>query len=237
MTLAKRIRHQIWITIHKWTGIGIGIVVILWVVSTFALLLDHETPPPTPDPEQLLALVISPAEAIQRATAPGDTAQVTGLSLQPLGDRMVWRMQRRGRPVVLVDGETGEPVSITSELAAEVARRAAPGTVTSVLLQDAHSADYPAGRVPVYRADLADGRSVFVVASDGSVVMRRRGFWSPTRIGDLHTFDPLRLLPRGNEVRVGSLLLTGGIALVLSVTGFVLWYLRLRPFHRRRSLP
>lgn len=234
--MPPRVRHYLWITIHKWTGIGIGAVVIVWVVSTFALLLDHESSTPPPTPERLSALAISPAEAIRRSALPEDTVGVTGLSLLPLDDRMVWRVQRRGRPAVLVDGETGEPVTITSHLAAAVARRRTSEQVTSVAFQGTHSADYPAGRIPVYRVDLADGRSAFVAAGDGSVVVRRRGLWSRTRIGDLHTFDPLRLLPRGNEVRVGSLLLTGAISLLLSVTGFVLWYLRLRPFRRRRSI-
>ncbi len=234
--MARRVRHFLWITIHKWTGIGIGAVVIVWVVSTFALLFDHEPSTPPPAPERLSALVISPAEAIRRSALAEDTVGVTGLSLQPLGDRIVWRVQRRGRPAVLVDGETGDPVAITSELAAAVAHRTTSGQVTSVAFQDTHSADYPAGRIPVYRVDLADGRSAFVAASDGSVVVRHRGFWSRTRIGDLHTFDPLRLLPRGNEIRMGSLLLTGAISLMLSVTGFVLWFLRLRPFRPRRSV-
>ena len=234
--MATRIRHYLWITVHKWTGIGLGAVVIVWVVSTFALLLDHESSVPPPAPGQLSALVISPAEAIRRSALPEDTARVTGLSLQPLGDRVVWRVQRRRRPGVLVDGETGDPVIITSDLAAAVARRTTSGLVTSVTVQETHSADYPAGRVPVYRVDLADGRSAFVATSDGSVVVRYRGFWSRTRIGDLHTFDPMRLLPRGNEIRVGSLLLTGTISLLLSATGFVLWYLRLRPFRRRDSV-
>lgn len=235
--MGKRIRHYLWITVHKWTGIGIGAVVIVWVVSTFALLLDQETPAPTPDPGRLSALVISPAEAIRRSAAPGDTAQVTNLSLQPLAERMVWRVQRRGRPAVLVDGETGEPVTISPDLAAAVARRTSSGQVTSVTPQETHSALYPAGRIPVYRVDLSDGRTAFVSTFDGSAVVRHRGFWSRSRIGDLHTFDPIRLLPRGNEMRVGSLLLTGAISLLLSVTGFVLWYLRLRPFRKRRTTP
>ncbi len=236
VSVTRRVRFFLWITIHKWTGIGMGAVVIVWVLSTFALLLDSESSAPPPAAELVSALVISPAEAIRRSALPEDTAVVTGLSLQPLGDRIVWRVQRRGRPAVLVNGATGDPVTMMSDLAAVVARRATSGEVNSVTFQETHSADYPAGRIPVYRVDLADGRSVFVSASDGSVVVRHRGFWSRTRIGDLHTFDPMRLLPRGNEIRVGSLLLTGGISLLLSVTGFVLWSLRLRPFRRRRSI-
>jgi hypothetical protein len=235
--MKRRVRHFLWITVHKWTGIGIGAVVIVWVVSTFALLLDHESSVSPPAPEQLSTLVISPAEAIRRSALPEDTATVTGLSLQPLGDRVVWRVQRRGRLAVLVDGETGDSVAITSDRAAVVARRATSAEVTSVTFQETHSADYPAGRIPVYRVDLTDGQSAFVSTGDGSVVVRHRGFWSRTRIGDLHTFDPMRLLPRGNEIRVGSLLLTGAISLVLAVTGFVLWYLRLRPLRRRSSVP
>ncbi len=235
--MSRRVRYSLWITVHKWTGIGIGAVVIVWVISTFALLLDSKSSAPPPAAERLSTLVISPAEAIRRSAPPEDTSEVTSLSLQSLGDRSVWRVQRRGRPAVLVDGATGDPVTITSDLAAVVARHMTSEDVTSVTFQETHSADYPAGRIPVYRVDLADGRSAFVAAGDGSVVVRRRGFWSRTRLGDLHTFDPMRLLPRGNEIRVGSLLLTGAISLLLSVTGFVLWYLRLRPFRRRRSIP
>ncbi len=217
------IRVRVWSQLHQWTGILVGGFVIIWVVSTLAMISNHAPSPPATG-TSWETLTISPAVAIRLSSTTPDTMPVRSLRFLQIGERMVWQVQRRGRAAVLVDAARGDIVTIRREEAVAIARNLVQGPVKRATLLSHHDLAFVNGQLPVYRVEFEDHRTAYVNVRDGSTQVLSMA----TGIGDLHLLRVVDLLPKGRIIRIGTLTITGLVALLLTITGYWLWYIRSR---------
>lgn len=211
-------------SVHKWIGISLGVVLLLWLVSGVWMVL------PTSYPQnweggfsQWQAAAVAPGEAVSVASGHAPD-RVRNISMWAVAGRLFYRVSLEDGSVRLVDATTAEPVTITHELAERIARavfvfpEAALDTVERV---DGYSMRYAAGPLPTFRVVFADGNNtvVYVGVADGAV----RGGGTRHRIrsvvGGLHTFYPLRVLVSAKGEK-GALVLAGVITIVGVLTGY-----------------
>ena len=186
--------------IHRWLGIGLGLLVLVWFVSGIAMIY-YPWPMPTAS-EELARLrpFTVPRDGIgfdsaartaralltNRSTHPGaDAPELVGGRLMQWGrdGRLVYSMWRQYRhlnqPTVLVDARTARVLSPISRADAVLAARSAVGSrpeVTSVELIESGdhyllSSEYQVG-FPAYvvRFDDSDNTAVYVSRAAGYVV-------------------------------------------------------------------
>ncbi len=211
-------------SVHKWIGISLGVVLLLWLVSGVWMVL------PTSNQQnwengfsRWSDAAVAPVEAV--AIASGHAPErVRNINLWAVAGRLFYRVSLDDGSVRLVDATTAEPVTITPGLAEQIARavfvipEAALDTIERV---DGYSMRYAAGPLPAIRVVFADGNKtvVYVGVADGAV----RGGGTSHRIrsvvGGLHTFYPLRVLVSAKGEK-GALVLTGLITIVGVLTGY-----------------
>ena len=211
-------------SLHKWIGISIGIIVLVWLVSGIWILLPTSYQQNWEDGfSQWPAAAITPAEAV--AVASGHTPErVRNINMWAVAGRLFYRISLKDGPVQLVDATTGQSVTITPDLAERIARaifvmpEAAVDTVERV---DRYSMRYAAGPLPAMRVVFADGNKtvVYVGEADGAVLGGGTSHRIRSIVAGLHTFYPLRVLvsARGEK---GALILAGVITIVGVLTGY-----------------
>lgn len=209
--------------LHKWMSVAVGVFVFGWVVTGLVMII------PGPDesggpaaPVDYAALAITPAAAVRTVEA-SSGVPAGNLRLGRLGDRIVYVVSPRDRPPQLVDAASGALVSLTPELAGELARHRLPATVrvTSVTRIERHSLSYH-GPLPAYRVDFDDARGTraYVNAVTGEVQRNGRFNRFKGLFASLHLFQPLDALPGGSRARKAALWLTSGIVIGISLTGY-----------------
>lgn len=228
---------------HKWIGIAIGFVLLIWVVSGIAMMAPMSAVvwgagvvEPTLD---LSAATVTPADAVAAALQrTGDTAVgIRSVTLRPLVGTVVYLVTPvRGDPL-LIDARSGAPVTITTERAEEIASGGDSGVAAAAIERITTAPIGYGGRLPAWRVsyDDAAGTVAIVAEATGDVVRTERRDRMVMRAGHyLHVFVPLKQLPGGDRTRKAALVVTGIIALLSLASGY---WLALPARMRRRQRP
>ena len=211
--------------LHKWIGIGIGLILLMWIGTGVMMVLPQQEPLRVPlDQAAWVGAAVTPAAAVE-AASPGTRGRVVAMNLHTIEGQPVYRIYFADGSVRLVDARSGELFALTDSVAKSVARRALDrpdARVRSVERLESHQLRYLSGPLPVFRVVFDDGHNtvIYVNARDGSV----QGGGTARRIrvilGGLHTFYPLRVVVRSARAEVGLLLLACGVAIVGVFTGY-----------------
>ena len=209
--------------VHKWVGIGIGVILLLWIV-TGVLIAGGDTPKASGDaPPDFGRATVAPAAALALATS-GDSA-LTGVrtvEFERLGPHFIYRIRGKGRTVV-VDAERGERLVMDEALARRLAAETVPGaTIRSAGLIRAHDRGYGNGSLPAWRVTLDDAAGTLVHLSVRDAVLSsstgsRRMHLT---MHNLHTFATLKVLGLARGPIRWLLVLASVISLVAVVTGY-----------------
>jgi uncharacterized iron-regulated membrane protein len=189
--------------LHRWLAVPMGIILIGWLSTGIVMLFPGPTPdallPFAPEDVDYAAATISPAEATARVQEEmGAEAARINLALRTLQGRVVYEVRPDGAETRLVDGQSGDIITITPELARTLAaaRLRPEASITDVELLDHHDSRYRTGPIPVYRAqvDVGPGTLIYVSAVNGSVI-QASDRWTMVRAAflSIHTFGTLRL--------------------------------------------
>jgi uncharacterized iron-regulated membrane protein len=213
--------------VHKWVGIGIGLILLMWVVTGVLLSTGKGEERPTRPPAADWGRVsVSPAQAAAVA-ASGDSAleNVLDVGLDQVAGRVIYRVLGARNRAVLVDAETGQRITVDEALARSIAEHEVPGApVLAVKLLTHFDRSYNNGMLPVWRVALADEQEtiVYVTAREGrasSIDASRR---SKQRVLGWHTFGALRSFSLGRGPIRTLLIVSSVIAMVSIVTGYVM---------------
>ena len=229
--------------IHIWTGLLIGIQIVLWTVSGAAMaLLDMDQVAGGERAEAAQAPPLARAgawPALRDALGP---TPVTGLSVKPLLDRQVIELVTPAG-VRLFDAATGAPIAVDAPLAGAVAAAAYPGKarIERIARLDELTLAVRKHKLPIWRVDFADEAesSYYVSGETGKLLERRNESW---RLWDffwmLHNMDYAKRESFNHPLIVFAAI----VAAWLAITGFWLLFrtawrpdLRAfgRPFRRR----
>lgn len=226
--------------IHKWLGIGTGVVFLTWLLSGIVMELPYGVRGAWAGPYEATdwgAVEITPAQAVQ-AVAGGAGTVAEGVELRRLGTSFVYRVTVDGESR-LVDATSGRPVIIDEETARRLARMefATDAAMGDVRLMEEREPSYAFGPMPAWRIAWDDGRGSvsYVALVDGSV--RRSDHVTRTRaaIESLHSFTVLEAFGVGSG-RLPLLLAVSVVSLFTVVTGYLLTIL-LSAWYRRRRGP
>lgn len=193
-------------------------------------------PTPTAD---ILDAVVSPSMALRAVEqSAGATIHVRNIQLTTVGSIRVYVLSTRDHGEFLVGVEDGRLVTISPELAAELAAaRMSPeiGASPPELLE-AHDWWYPGGELPVYRVRFDNGTVAHVSTTRGSV--RLSDWMTVTRqlfVG-LHEFNTVKnilRLGRGHSLLWAASL--GGLLVVF--TGYTMSFSLVRRWKRNAAAP
>lgn len=210
--------------IHKWIGISLGIILLVWLVSGIWMVLPTSYQQNWEDGfSQWPAATIAPAEAV--AVASGHAPErVRNINMWAVAGRLFYRVSLKDGPVQLVDATTGQSVTITPDLAEHIARAIfvmSEAPVDTVERVDEYNTRYAGGPLPAMRVvfDDDDNTVVYVGVADGAVLGGGTSHRIRSIVAGLHTFYPLRILisARGEK---GALVLAGVITIVGVLTGY-----------------
>jgi hypothetical protein len=255
---------------HRWLGIAGGVLFVTWFASGIVMMyarmpeLTAEERRARLSPIDLSAARITIADAARNAAACGAAASAPSarqraspeperrrdgtpcerVRISMLGDRLVYRVQRRGEPITIF-ADTGEPLrELTEDQAIDLARRFAPEHASTLrydallidpdqwtLIGDARRS------MPLHRVALGDPEDtdIYISGKTGEVVMkttasgRRWGYLGAV----LHWlyFTPLRRHgPLWTQVIIWSSL----AGCVLCLSGLVWGVVRYSPSARYR---
>jgi uncharacterized iron-regulated membrane protein len=225
--------------LHKWIGIAIGLVLLLWIGTGVLMVLPHRSTTGAAPGYDWQHAAITPAQAVSLAQGrdAGGLTRVSGLDLHRLADRLVYRVHFEDGSVRLVDAASGGLVVLDSATATVVARTAfgVEGEPVSVERLERYDVRYAAGPLPAIRVAFDDpARTVaYVGVRDGTVRGGGTGHRVRAIISGLHTFYPLRALVGSARIEVGLLLLACAIGIAGIATGY--WLALPRRLRARRS--
>ncbi len=208
--------------VHKWVGIGIGLFLLMWIVTGMLLGGGEGRPRDGAAPDYSRA-VVSPADA-QALAASGDSGlrEIRSVELDRLGSRVFYRVRGAGG-TMLVDAAQPQRLEVTEALAREVAAGMFPqGTIEGVELLKRHDRGYPNGALPAYRVRFGDraGTLVHLSVRDGLLAVSNKDLQLNGTLHGLHTFASLRSLGL-SRVPIRRLLIVASlIALVVVITGY-----------------
>jgi PepSY-associated TM region len=158
-------------TIHKWIGIVVGIILLMWSVTGIILMIPARRAEARMQPLDLSRAVVAPAQALVAVEDSG--LQVRSVTLIRIHDRTVYRIDAGRRPL-LVDARDGSRVEITPALAEAIARDALGDTAVEMRVDiiRKRDADYSSGGLPVYRVTVggAEGAVGHVSMQDGTFI-------------------------------------------------------------------
>lgn len=209
--------------VHKWIGVGIGLILLMWIVT--GMLLGGGGGGRPAEPPDYSRATVSPATAVAVAAASDSGLRaVRGVALEHIAGRLVYRVSAARNRAVLVDAASGEAIAIGEALAREIAATLAPGApVSEVRRLAAHDGGFPRGALPAWRVVLADPAGTWVhLSRDGLGSSNTREQRRKAVYHDLHTFATLQQvhLDRGS-IRV-LFLVASVISLAVVVTGYYL---------------
>jgi Na+-transporting NADH:ubiquinone oxidoreductase subunit F len=208
--------------IHKWIGVTIGMVLVMWLL-TGILIPGDEVPARHPGAASLERAIVSPAAAIAAARAgrPAGDA-VMGVTLGVLGDQPVYEVRWEGDGR-MVDAVSGTVVEVDERRARAVAEAEYPGgRILSV--EQIHRPDrgFQYALFPVWRIRFDDGAGtwVHVGTREGRVVRNTRWDRARTTMRGLHTFATLRVLRIPGDGIYPLLVTAALVALAGVLTGY-----------------
>lgn len=212
---------------HKWIGIVIGILLVVWLASGVSLIMPMSAASNPPSeaayPLDWSSVVVSPAQAARIAADSSAGAEVRQVVIhRQMGD-VAYVVSMAGGRTALVNAMTGAIERISQERAVSIARRTMPGVpIASTERVTERPLGYH-GKVPAYRIAFADDGGTVAVVSETtgelSRTMRRDRIYN-TIAHQLHVFAPLNGLPGAATTRKGVLTLTSIIALLSILTGY-----------------
>ena len=211
-------------TLHRWLAYGLGAIVALWVITGIVLLF-----PPAPSTRQLESTSIdlaraerTPSEAAR--ALPDEMQRIRSLTLRNVGGRLVYDFaSQRGRHI-LVDATTAQRIELTDSLALALARRVMIDSAVSNSVRQITQFDekYRFGTLPAYRIELNDdAHTVIHVGADATITSSTSRSRLRAIFAGLHEFRlPGDIIPV--RMRRGLLIVTGALAIILVLTGYVL---------------
>jgi Na+-transporting NADH:ubiquinone oxidoreductase subunit F len=211
-------------TVHKWMGIVIGLVLLMWTITGIIMVLPMKRLRDTGlKPIEVARATISPAQVVARLAERDSTPPVRSIGLVMIADNVVYQVETRRR-TLLINAETGEPFEISAAVAEQVARASLQGTPGQVAVErlTQYDARYSGGDLPTYRVSLGDSANTvsYVSARNGSIVSadsrrRLRGV-----VGKLHDFSAIKAVISADWVR-RSLAITACVLSIISIfTGY-----------------
>lgn len=217
-------------TWHKWIGIAIGVVLLLWVVSGIAMIAPMSPVVWGTGMAELTIdiddVMVTPNDAVSIAggsVAARRDAAIRSVTLRPLLDAVVYQVTpTRGEPV-LVDAGTGELIAITAERAAAIASSAMPGGAPASIERIVSAPIGYNGRIPAWRVSFSDraATEAIVAEATGEMARTQRRDRLMMVVGHyVHVFVPLKKLPGGDTTRKAAMVGTGLVALLSIVSGY-----------------
>jgi hypothetical protein len=227
------IRWKRWIAdIHLWLSLFIGLQVLAWMVSGLFMVSqpiervrsEHRLAGHAPADLASRGPFVVPDRVMAAMSAP-----VKRLSLEQVGDRIVYVVETTDENMALFDARTVARLSPIDEI---FARRIAEDAIASddpVAAATLIEADAPMeyrGALPAWRLDFADDEnlSVYVDASTGRVAARRSDLWRAFDLmWALHIMD----YRERENFNHPLLIVVTALALVMTIAGLVLLAIRL----------
>lgn len=225
--------------IHKWMGILVGLVLLMWTVTGIIMVLPVKRVRDTGNkPLDAGRATVSPAQALARLTEPDSTAAVRSIALIQILDNVVYQVETRRR-TVLINAETAEPFEISAAVAGRIARGALRGTPGNVTVEHLTSYDarYSSGDLPAFRVSLGDSASTvsYVSARNGSIVSADSRRRLRSIVGKLHDFSAIKAVIGADWVH-RFLAITACVVSIISIfTGYWLALPRRQVARRTRS--
>ncbi|HEX4936060.1 MAG TPA: PepSY domain-containing protein [Gemmatimonadaceae bacterium] len=218
---------RLFLRLHKWIGIGMGVIVFVWLVSGMVMILPFTpiVPKRTAEMVDMRQAVIAPAAAMDLVgTREGNTSGVRRLVFVAIGPEPYYKIDMKDGKSFLLSAATGARLVINREVAERIARRDFSDTVPVRRATEIsrHSFEYPGGALPAWRLEFDDARGTIAYVSkrDGSVT---HGHWrSRVRafVSGLHTFEQIELVGGSERTKKLSLHLTSLITIALVLTGY-----------------
>ena len=228
--------------IHRWIFIAMGFFMLVWVVSGIMISvpghwLERKAEGRQHHAMDLAAYTLSPAEIVARLEQSLEAgASVKSLGLQQIGDRALYSVRVKNGDDLLVDAGTGEPFSVTPEMAEDIARKGFG--IDSAVRENStlrkHVISYAWGPLPVYRLQFEGDPSRIYYVNPMSGNIHESSWLTRARMaaGFLHSFKPVKILTGRESAQVWTLLVTGVVSLLGVLTGIYLIF----PFRKRRVI-
>ena len=233
---------------HRWLGMGLGVMVLLWFISGVVMLFVAR---PQLDAQEHLAalpdlasdsLRVSPLTAWQTLSLPGWPSAVR---LNAANDRPAYHFLAGKRWLTVYADDASQPEMLDAGQAGRIAlAHAGSGQIAAITAIDRDQwtvyRRFDAWR-PFFRVELADGRDFYVAQHNHEVVLdthwnERAWNWIGSVVHWLY-FTPLR---QYNEFMRNLILTSSFAALLLSLSGLWLGWQRLRwrqPYTGARVTP
>jgi uncharacterized iron-regulated membrane protein len=236
--------------IHKWTSIGIGVVLLIWLISGIFHVIplsvleridrwimggkqvqtvQTQSEPANvefvPNEASYRNLAVSIPEAISiLETDMGHAVQLAGCSICRLSDTLVYEITLEDGGRHLIDAIKGIPLRIAEAEIKESAIAAAPQGSNIVNMTFLTKRPYAYwGPIPTYRFAFDDVSRTYIYVSPitGQVEHRNKG---SNRLRQwmlsLHKFEFLMLIWEREAFRKGTLLICSLVGLAVVITGF-----------------
>jgi hypothetical protein len=229
---------------HKWFAVAVGLLTFIWFASGVVMMLPSPLfggkPGPRGPAEQLdfrQAKVTVPQAIAVLETATGRPARITGVSMRRLRGRLLYSLATAGDKTYFVDAISGEPFSITEEIARQIAlstlgEGASLGPVSQV---KKYGWEYTWGPLPVYRFEANDaaGTIVYVAMDTGESRTSDRAGRTRALLADSHTLQFLRPLMPQWSVKL-TMLVFSAVGVVMTLLGGAILWLQLRTWWQNR---
>lgn len=209
---------------HKWVGIGIGVVLAMWLVTGLVMIQSKPgvSSPPAVD---YAAVTVSPAEAVALARPDSLVGPPRQLELRGLGNVVFYYIRFPRQPAVLIDGRTGTPMEITASLArSSVMKMQGGADVGEATVVTRHGSSYAFGPLPAYQFALNDpqGTMVHVAIPNGQTRISTARGRLIGKFGSWHTFRALQAIIPSRRAEYLLLMLTGLVGLASVLTGYLI---------------
>ncbi|MEP6574280.1 MAG: PepSY domain-containing protein [Gemmatimonadota bacterium] len=227
---------RLFYTLHKWLAIGIGLVLLMWIVTGIVMgsLSDRMLENAPAQAVDYSRVTLSPSQVLQRLSGHAG-GPVTGLDVVQFGSRALYQARFADKSSAFLDASDGSEVVITAALARTMAEAAAgrPAPADAIEVR-AHDADYPSGALPIFRLIYGDDKKTSVDVSPRTAEVRVNDSRRRMRrmVGSLHTFGSLRALVRSPTTVHQIFIFASVVSLLVVLTGYVLAL----PRRRRRRI-
>ena len=234
--------------VHRWTALLVSLQLLAWSVGGFTFSIldldnvhgDWERSMAEPESIRLDRVHLTPQEVLNEAAAGGlDMEKVVVLSLRRRLHTTVYELYgAEDRALGVVDAHTGQ---FSRRISPEQAKSAAladfepqAGVASVTLLEGDPPLEYRGKPMPVYQVVLDHPKNphLYVSPVTGEIITRRNKPW---RIFDF--FWMLHIMDYRERDDFNHWLLTGmsSLAILTSVSGLLLWWLRFPRLAKRQA--
>ncbi|MDB4915744.1 MAG: peptidase [Gemmatimonadetes bacterium] len=211
---------------HKWIGVGIGLVLILWIVTGLIMLVPMSNTSRlgsgTGGAVDWSLVVVSPAQAGQAAVVAGH-GHVRSIELKRFRDGMAYVVRLAPRGSVIVDAGTSSVVMIDASLAAAMASDGLGAAKVERIDRVESQGNEYRGSVPAWHVVLGDQArtEAYVAIANGEIrrsdrMDRLKATWGHSA----HVFTPLDRNAGDTRASHGALWATSILALFSIVAGY-----------------